>query len=246
MKKDIQLIWDFDDTIVKTNVEFEVTNTETAKIISKDLFGEIKDIEKIRQHQRMLDLEMVKKYGFTPQRYLLSWITTYQEIAKSVGKSPISSTIDQITETIKDLYIRKYENLPHSIDVLKQLKEECYSMIILTAGVEEVQKRKVAESGAIDYVDEIYVYAKKTPDTLKEIINKHEALDYVMIGNSLKSDIHPALENGIWGFHVERGTWEADHHDIDRYHEKYVHLTSITEIPEKLQPIVQNLKSLAI
>ena len=245
MKKDIQLIWDFDDTIVKTNIEFDRTNQSTAEMIAYDVFGRLDQIQEIMAYQRKLDVEMVVEFGFMPDRYLISWYNTYEYYANKAGKKLNKRTKEKITETVMDVYERKYDNIPDSIPVLKELKSQGYQMIILTAGQETVQKRKVEQSGAINYVNDVYVFSQKTPHTFKMMMEKYHYNDYVMIGNSLKSDIYPALENNAWGFHYEQATWEADQFNINKNHEKYVHLSSLTEIPVKLDQIyVKN--SLAI
>jgi putative hydrolase of the HAD superfamily len=238
MKKDIQLIWDFDDTIVQTNVEFEKTNQETAEVIAKAVYGKIIDVERIKTYQRKLDVEMVVIYGFIPPRYLMSWLATYEHFAREAKLAVNPVTKELIEATINNLYIRQYENIPQSISVMKQLKQEGYSMIVLTAGQDEIQKRKVRESGAIDFVDEVLVYPRKTPETLQEVMEKFPAVHHAMIGNSLKSDIFPALENNAWGFHFERDTWEADNYDIDRGHEKYIHIPCLSDIPKHVKRIL--------
>jgi putative hydrolase of the HAD superfamily len=246
MNKDIQLIWDFDDTIVKTSVEFDKTNHITAEIISNEVFSVLENINDIKSFQRSLDMEMVSELGFLPKRYLMSWLLTYEHFLTVTGKRAEKRTKEKIVETVMDVYDRQYDNIPESIPVLKGLKNEGYKMIILTAGEEDVQKRKVEQSGAIDYVDDIYVFSKKTPQTLKTVMEKYRFTDYVMIGNSLKSDIYPALENNAWGFHYEQATWEADQYNINKNHEKYVHLSSLNEVPVKLDHIFTKGKSLAI
>jgi putative hydrolase of the HAD superfamily len=246
MNKDIQLIWDFDDTIVKTSVEFENTNQITAEIIAHDVFGGLEKINDIKSYQRSLDMEMVSKLGFIPKRYLMSWDLTYEHFLNKTGKKTEKWTKEKIRETVMDVYDRQYDNIPESIPVLKELKNQGYNMIILTAGAENVQRRKIEQSGAIDYVDDVYVFSQKTPQTLKTIMEKYRFNDYVMIGNSLKSDIYPALENNAWGFHYEQATWEADHYNINKNHEKYVHLSSLKEVPVKLDHISTKNNSLAV
>ncbi|MCQ6279617.1 HAD family hydrolase [Bacillus sp. EB600] len=235
MKKNIQLIWDFDDTIVQTYVEFEKTNQQAAEIIARDVYGEIRNVQEIKSYQRKIDVEMISSYGFVPERFLIGWLDTYDHFLEENRKVENLSTKDEIQKTVKDVYLRKYHNVPGAISVLKQLKLEGYSSMILTAGVDRIQKRKIVESGANHYVDHVYVYPQKTPDTLKEIIRRHPASDYVMIGNSLKSDIYPALANDVWGFHYEQETWEADHYEIDTKNKKYVSVSSISQIPNELQ-----------
>lgn len=245
MNKDIQLIWDFDDTIVKTNIEFDKTNQRAAEIIAYDVFGHLSQTELIKDYQRKLDIEMVAEIGFLPNRYLLTWYNTYEYFIKKAGKGLNKGTRDEIAETVMDVYERKYDNIPESIPVLKELKSQGYEMIILTAGVEEVQKRKIEQSGAHQFIDDIHVFTQKTPQTFKMMMEKYHCSDYVMIGNSLKSDIYPALENDAWGFHFEQTTWEVDHYHINKNHEKYVSLTNLKEVPVKLERLVRN-KSLAI
>lgn len=234
MKKDIQLIWDFDDTLVQTYGEFERTNQQVAEIIAKAIYGEVQNLNEIKMYQRNLDVQMVSSYGFVPKRFILGWMNTYQYFLQKSGKLEDSSTKEKIQKTAKDVYTRKYQNVPDAIPVLRQLKLEGYSNLILTAGVDYIQKRKVAESGALDYIDQVYVYPQKTPDTLKKIIHLHPASQYVMIGNSLRSDIYPALVNDVWGFHFEQNTWEADNYDIDTNNKKYVPVNSISQIPYEL------------
>src|SRR3954468_9155561 len=146
MNKDIQLIWDFDDTIVKTSVEFDKTNHITAEIIANEVFSVLENINDIKSFQRSLDMEMVSELGFLPKRYLMSWLLTYEHFLTVTGKMAEKRTKEKIVETVMDVYDRQYDNIPESIPILKELKNEGYKMIILTAGAEDVQKRKVEQS----------------------------------------------------------------------------------------------------
>lgn len=236
------LIWDFDDTIVSTNAEFEKTNILSAQIIAKELsdFRNAVTVEEIISSQRKLDVELVKTYGFVPPRYIHSWLETYEKMAKQAGVTMKEEVKLVLKETVEDLYLRQFKNIPGSKQVMERLYLLGYNMLILTAGQEDIQKRKVEQAGVRDYVKDVCVYSRKTPDTLKEIMDMYPSDDYVMIGNSLKSDIHPALENNVWGFHFERETWEADFHDIDKQHPKYVHVSDLKEIPKKIEEICRN------
>lgn len=245
MRKDIQLIWDFDDTIVKTSIEFDKTNHIVAQIVAFDVYGEYTKLEEIKAYQRKLDIEMVNQIGFLPNRYLLTWYKTYDFFLNKAGKRANDLVKTKISETVMDVYERKYENIPDSIPVLRELKNQGYPMIILTAGVEDIQKRKIAQSGAVNYIDDVYVFTQKTPQTFKLVMEKYDFRDYVMIGNSLKSDIYPALENDAWGFHYDQVTWEADHYNINKNHKKYVRLSTLKEVPVQVERILTN-KSLAI
>lgn len=244
--KPMLLIWDFDDTIIATNSEFEKTNEWAANIISQDLYGNKQKVQEILQIQRKIDIDMVKKYGFVRPRYLLSWYATYEHFCKELGVTSNETTKKQLEECINDVYVRPFQNIPGAISVLEELRNQEYEMVILTAGEEEIQKRRVKESGALEFVREVIVYPMKTPATLRKVIEKYSFSDYAMIGNSLKSDIYPALENDVWGIHIVRQTWEADHYDIDKNHYKYVRLHHISEVPSTLEEIVQQKVSYVV
>lgn len=239
------LIWDFDDTIVKTNIEYEKTNKETAMIVANAIYGKEKNINEILIHQRRADHKLVHVYGFHPKRYIDSWLETYHFFAKKENVPISDSTNKNILNTVNDLYTRKFQEIPYAVSTLSELKQQGYPMIVLTAGVDSIQRKKIKETGIEHLFNDIYVRVDKNPEVLREILKNYNADEYVMIGNSLKSDIYPALENNIWAFHIERKTWSVDDYPIDRNHPKYIHLKSITEVPKKIK-LVENQLSISV
>lgn len=237
--KDIKLIFDFDDTIVITNPEYESTNEDTARIIAKAIYDNPNKTDELLAFQRKEDIRLVEKMGLARPRFLISWLNTYQHFLSLENKKEDPVIKKQIELTVNDVFARKFEPYPHAIETIKSLKEEGYSIAILTAGEEDIQRNRIKLVGLDRYVDDIYVRLLKTPLTLQEVIQNHPAKEHVMIGNSLKSDIYPALENKIWAFHVERDTWDLDHYEIDKSHSKYVRIEGVHEVPEKLN-IVKN------
>ncbi|WPS85613.1 HAD family hydrolase (plasmid) [Brevibacillus halotolerans] len=235
------LIWDLDDTLIFTNIEFEKTNKACAEIISEEIFGDHREVDDILKRQRQIDLELVREYGFVRPRYLHSWLRTMEQFCKLHDIIPSGTTIQKVAYKVENLYVRKNENIPEALEVLKLLKEEGYSMAVLTAGEEEIQRKRMHEAGVLEFMDAVYVYPYKTPETLKEVLANHDGYVCHMIGNSLKSDIHPALENNIWGIHTVRDTWEADHYEINFNHPLYRAVHNLVEIPDLLKEI-HNLK----
>lgn len=228
------LLWDLDDTIIITNPEFERTNLYCANLLSKEVHGDYRAQIELMQMQRALDLKMVSEFGFIRSRYLNSWLETAHTFCRSNGLLPHPTLLKEITDAVEDIYVRRYENVPESIEVIKDLKDAGFSMAVLTAGEDEVQRKRVIESGVADFMEEIHVYPYKTPATLQEVMNKHNKPNYAMIGNSLKSDIYPALANNILGIHVVKDTWQADLYDIDTTNPLYKPIQNLTEIPSLL------------
>ncbi|MEH6945020.1 HAD family hydrolase [Bacillus sp. JJ722] len=229
------LLWDLDDTIIITNPEFEKTNSYCANLLSKEIYGDDRAKQELLHMQRILDLKMVSEFGFIRSRYLNSWLETSHTYFEQHGLAPHPTLLNEIIEAVGDIYVRKYENVPESIEVIESLKNKGFSMAVLTAGEEEVQRKRVIESGVADFMDDIHVYPYKTPETLQEVMVKHSKKNYVMIGNSLKSDIYPALANNILGIHVVKETWQADQYDIDVTNPLYKPIQNLMEIPNLLK-----------
>lgn len=229
------LIWDLDDTLIVTNPEYEKTNQECAEIISKAIFGDCSKIESVLARQREHDLEMVHQYGFVRPRYLHSWLRTLEEFMKKYDVKVQGSTIQKIADAVGDLYRRRFNNVPGAIEVLTQLKDEGYSMIVLTSGDEEIQYKRIREAGVSEFFGAVYVYPFKTPKILKEVLSNYKGKIPFMIGNSLRSDIYPALENNIGAIHVVRETWEIDYYDVDFNHPLYFSVQNLIEIPALLK-----------
>ncbi|MGM9922901.1 MAG: HAD family hydrolase [Bacillus sp. (in: firmicutes)] len=229
------LLWDLDDTIIITNPEFEKTNSHCAELLSKEIYGDGRAKLELMQMQRALDLQMVTECGFIRSRYLNSWLETSEKYFKNHGLAPHPALLQEISAAVEDIYVRKYKNVPESVEVIKNLKDAGFSMAILTAGEEEVQRKRVFESGVAEFMDDIHVYPYKTPLTLQEVMLKHNRQNYAMIGNSLRSDIYPALENNILGIHVVKDTWQADQYDIDVTNPLYKPILNLKEIPGLLK-----------
>ncbi len=100
---------------------------------------------------------------------------------------------------------------------LEALREH-YTIVLYTAGVFDVQMAKAIETGAINYLDGIYVVARKTVDELRKILAIYECdpEDAWMIGNSARSDILPAQKVGLNTIWVQAKTWAYDHQDDEK------------------------------
>jgi putative hydrolase of the HAD superfamily len=224
------LIWDLDDTLIYTNAEYEATNTNAAQIISKSILGDDSGTKEILILQRKIDLELVKEHGFIPSRYIKSWGTTYLECCNKHQVQSSDEVFKEIEVTVENIYQRSFQNIPEARKVLIQLRQQGIQMVLLTAGDVDIQTKRVKDAGIEEFFNFIHVKPSKTPQTLKELIELYPAEHHFMIGNSLKSDIYPALENDIWGIHLITKTWEADNHDIDTTHKRYMSIQNLEEI----------------
>lgn len=174
--------------------------------------------------ERLLEAEKrnLAHYGFGIKGFTLSMIETALEITE--GRVP-SKVIGDILAIGRDLLSHPVECLPHARETLEALAGH-YFLVLITKGDLFDQERKLAQSGLGDYFDAVEIVSDKNATTYRRIFGKHgEGPERaMMIGNSLKSDIVPALAVGAWGVFVPHElTWIFEHVekpvDVPRFHE---------------------------
>ena len=107
------------------------------------------------------------------------------------------------------------ETLPHARETLEALAG-AYRIVLITKGDLFDQERKLAQSGLGDLFDAVEIVSQKTAATYAKVFSRHGegAERSMMVGNSLRSDVLPAIEAGGWGVFVPHElTWAAEHAD---------------------------------
>lgn len=189
--------------------------------------------------ERLLEAEKrnLAHYGFGIKGFTLSMIETALEITE--GRVP-SKVIGDILAIGRDLLSHPVECLPHARETLEALAGH-YFLVLITKGDLFDQERKLAQSGLGDYFDAVEIVSDKNATTYRRIFGKHgEGPERaMMIGNSLKSDIVPALAVGAWGVFVPHElTW------IFERVEKPVDVPRFREIADLggLLPLIETLE----
>ena len=152
----------------------------------------------------------MKLYGFGIKGFTLSMVETAIEVTD--GRVP-SKVIGDILAAGRDMLVHPVETLPHARDTLERLAGS-YRIILITKGDLFDQERKLAASGLGDLFDAVEIVSDKTAATYERIFTRYGDGPgrAMMVGNSLKSDVVPAIEAGSWGVYVPHDlTWEVEH-----------------------------------
>lgn len=153
------------------------------------------------------------------------------------GKTITADTIEKVIEYGKELLARPIELLEDIELVLSELKQH-FRLVVATKGDLLDQERKLHNSGLEHYFHHIEIMSdKKEKDYLKLI--KHLDIkpeEFLMVGNSLKSDVLPVLNIGGYGYHIPyHTTWAHEQVDYTIDNPRFRKLTSIKEILEEHQ-----------
>jgi putative hydrolase of the HAD superfamily len=148
----------------------------------------------------------VPVFGFGIKSFTLSMIEAALEIGDGSCKP---AWIHSILDFSKEILTSDIELLPYTIETLEVLSRN-YSLMLITKGELSEQERKIEITGVAKYFDRIEILGSKHEEAYRSVLRKHNisAETFVMVGNSLRSDILPVLSLGAHGVYVPHEiTW---------------------------------------
>ncbi|WP_409341383.1 HAD family hydrolase [Paenibacillus sp. MBLB4367] len=199
------LLFDLDDTLVHCNKYFDMVIDQCADQLMTWFASDRLTADEVKKKQLEIDTARVAVQGFMPDHFPQSLIDTYHYFSALTGRETSRSEEESLRELGKSVYDQEVEPYPNMVETLDLLKGEGHSLFLYTGGVATVQERKIKALGLETYFgDRVFIRRHKTTDALEDILNKQRFdrdLTW-MIGNSIRTDIVPALETGIHAVHV--------------------------------------------
>jgi len=180
-----------------------------------------------------VEIQNLSLYGYGIKSFMLSMIETALKVS---NKTITLDAIEKIIQLGKDLLAKPIELIDGVEEVLIQLKKK-YRLVVATKGDLLDQERKLKNSGIEHYFHHIEIMSdKQEKDYLKLIRHLDiQPQEFLMIGNSLKSDVLPVLAIGGHGYHIPyHTTWAHEQVEHTIEHVNFKELASIKEIMEHL------------
>lgn len=225
------IAFDADDTLWHNERFFRMTQERFADLL-RDYTepGHLQD--------RLLEAERrnLGHYGFGIKGFVLSMIETAIEVTDE--KVP-ASVIRRLIEAGQEMLGHPIELLPHAREAVEALAGD-FRILLITKGDLLDQERKLAQSGLGELFDGVEIVSNKTPEVYGAIFARHgEGPETaMMVGNSMRSDVVPAIRAGGWGVFVPHDlTWEIEHEDAPESHPRYREVAHLGALP----PLVRAL-----
>lgn len=174
-------------------------------------------------------------FGYGVKAFTLSMVETAVRV--SDGAIP-ASKIAAIVEAGKDLLNRPVELCDGAAEAVDELAAD-HRLLLLTKGDLLHQERKIADSKLADHFDRVQIVSEKDAGTYRRVMQEEElgSGQLLMVGNSLRSDILPALEAGAHAVHVPyQYTWVHEQVSTNG-REDIVVLDSLKALPEHVQEL---------
>lgn len=193
--------FDADDTLWVNETYFREAEIEFGRLLS-----DYETPNKIDQELFKMEMDNLPLYGYGVKAFVLSMVQSALELS---NYNVSHKTIEKILNIGKDMLNKPVELLDGVEDVLKVLSNK-YKLILATKGDLLDQERKLEKSELTDYFHHIEVLSDKQETNYSKLLNHLDILpsEFLMIGNSLKSDVLPLINLKAHAIHVPfHTTW---------------------------------------
>jgi putative hydrolase of the HAD superfamily len=217
--------FDADDTLWVNETYFREAEERVGILLSH-----FETPNKIDQELFKMEMKNLGTYGYGVKGFVLSMVELAIELS---NRTVANSIISQILDIGKEMINKPIELLDGVEDVLKTLSTE-YRLILATKGDLLDQERKLEKSGLLDYFHHIEVLSEKQESNYSKLLMHLDIKpsEFLMVGNSLKSDILPLVNIGAQAIHVPfHTTWQHEKvTDKETNGKSYKTVESLTEI----------------
>ena len=219
---------DGDDTLWHSENQFVMTQDRFKELLAGRADPDLLDA-RLMAHER----ENLQVFGYGVKGFTLSMIETAIEVTEGrIDTADIQAIIDGAKEMLQ----HPVELLDGVAETVQALIKD-YRVMVITKGDLLHQESKLARSGLVEDLWQVEIVAEKDEASYRRIFDRYglDPATFVMVGNSVKSDILPVLALGGRAVHIEyEMTWEMEHAEADKAHEGYWELDTIRDLPTLL------------
>lgn len=227
------IAFDADDTMWWTQELYDLATADGRALVEQAGF----DGEEWVAAKNAIDVANVQHYGLSKLRFPTSCAQAYEQVAGDKVDVKVREAVRKAGEGV---FTRKARLADGIEELLGNLSAEGWRLLMQTSGDREIQAQRISESGLADFFSEIIVVPKKSAESFHDMLARdgRSADKAWSVGNSLPSDINPALRahwNAIW---VPAHIWDHEKREMEAHQEsgQLFHATKLSEIQGILQP----------
>ena len=222
---------DADDTLWHNERLFQLTQARFAELLGDHA-------EPGRLMERLLDAERrnLGHYGFGVKGFTLSMIETALEVTDNTVPGEV---IRAIVEAGQEMLSHPVELLPGAAEAIEALAGRV-RLVLITKGDLLDQERKLAQSGLGAMFDAVEIVSDKTEPLYRDVFSRHgDGPDRaLMAGNSLRSDVLPAIAAGAFGVFVpHEHEWRLERAAEPDDTPRYTRIATLAELPQVIERI---------
>jgi putative hydrolase of the HAD superfamily len=209
---------DLDDTLIQTQENYEKINNRLVALLQNEVF--IPSEEIIETHCK-IDIDLIKTKGFSKDRFPTSWVQTFKYF---LGSKVFSEDI--VYQEAQKIFSNKINLHKDAKRFLKNIRSKNQEVWIVTHGDFSVQNKRIKDID-LQWVDRIVISEHKNLEFYQSL-KSNTSSELIMIGNSVRHDIIPAIEAGFTGIHIQRqNVWK---YDVDQSNHNFLSYNSLDYI----------------
>lgn len=226
------IIFDGDDTLWETEPLYDrarcaVATTVSARGLDPDRWDLL---------ERVIDVANVERFGLSAKRFPTSCVEAYRRLASDEGLAADQELESAIWEAANSVFSQTAPLMPGAREVLSFLGQS-YRLVLLTQGDIIIQRRRIEQSGLVDFFEQRVIVERKSSSVLSDVLHQLNAVPESswVIGNSIPSDINPAIAlsmNAIW---LDTHVWEHEKRETLLPGAAVLIATSLLEVPMLLR-----------
>jgi putative hydrolase of the HAD superfamily len=226
------LAFDADDTLWQNERLYLEAQAKFAGLLAR-----YHSPEWIRERLYQAETRNLEHFGYGVKAFALSMIETAVELTEGRISGQDLQTLVDLAKAILQAQVELLEGVLETLDLLKKR----YSLMLLTKGDLFEQENKIVRSGLAGCFRHIEIVSQKTAPVYQSLLEKYSipADRFLMVGNSLRSDILPVLEIGAHAVYIPHElTWQHEHADPPQAGQSgYYQLAHLGKLPALLEQI---------
>jgi len=242
MSKQLDLVaFDGDDTLWHNERSYREARERFRRLVARA--GVVLSSQQIEECVNRTEVANLALYGYGVSSFVLSLAET--AIDRTSGRISGGDLRDLI-DLAKQMLTEEIELFPGTEETLGTLAAT-WPLMLITKGDLLHQRSKLERSGLIGCFRHIEVVSHKTTDVYTSILARHGVAPdrFVMVGNSLRSDVLPVVEAGGWAVYVPAAvSWS--HEDAEapvHLHGRFVEVPALERVPDAIRTLVRTSPS---
>ncbi|MFV1441100.1 HAD family hydrolase [Phaeobacter sp. JH20_36] len=221
--------FDADDTLWHNERFFRITQDRFAELLMDHVPDDL-DSQALGERLLAAEKQNLGRYGYGVKGFTLSMIETAIDVTEAQVPACVIQELITAGQMMLSYPIELLENARTAVEALA----DSHRVVLVTKGDLLDQERKLAQSGLGDLFDGVEIVSEKTPQIYADIFLRHGdgAERAMMVGNSMRSDVVPAIEAGGWGTYVPHGLiWEVEFAPAPTHSPRYTEIADLGALP---------------
>lgn len=222
------IAFDADDTLWINEPYFQEAEKEFCMLLEDYL-----PQHSVSQELFKTEMQNLPLYGYGVKGFMLCMIETVSRVSGGTASMQVINRTLEIGQKMLQEPIELLEGVTETLEALKGK----YRLVVATKGDLLDQERKLKNSGLQEYFHHIEIMSDKKESDYQKLLKHLDCRpeNFLMLGNSIKSDILPVLEIGGSAAHIPYHiTWSHEQHEHHLEHDNFMELKSIDEVLKNL------------